>query len=108
MKDDDPERKAHAALQAALDRVDLLRRKLTCWEVDCLSKVLTAISQGKYRLAQNMVNCSLVPPLDDWQPPANATDPSLAKLRADLDGLGGNSGPIFLEAVADGPRRQRR
>ena len=72
--DGDTKRKVHAALEAALDRMGLLRRKPTYWEADCLSKALTAISLGKYGLAQSQINCSLLPPLDGWRPPANASD----------------------------------
>lgn len=108
MKDDDNSRqKAHAALEAALDRADLLRRKLTYWEADCLSKALTAILHRKFGLAQSMVNCSLLPPLADWQPPADATNSALATLRAGLAILGGNPGSILSQSVRDGSRRQR-
>jgi hypothetical protein len=73
----------------------LLRRKPTYWEADCLSKALTAISLGKYELAQSKINCSLLPPLDGWRPPANASDASLVELRASLAALGGRPGPTF-------------
>jgi len=93
--DADTKRKVHAALEAALDRMRLLRRKPSYWEADCLSKAVTAISQGKYGLAQSKINCSLLPPLDGWRPPANASDASLVELRASLAALGGSSGPTF-------------
>jgi hypothetical protein len=83
--------KVHAALELALDRLRLLRRKPTYWEVDCLSKALMAISRGNYGLAQSMINCSLSPPLDGWQAPAAATDVSLAELRARSSSWNGQS-----------------
>jgi len=92
--DADTKRKVHAALEAALDRMGLLRRKPSYWEADCLSKAVTAISQGKYGLAQSKINCSLLPPLDGWRPPANASAASLVELRASLVALG-SSGPTF-------------
>ncbi|HTG25088.1 MAG TPA: hypothetical protein VK681_34030 [Reyranella sp.] len=90
--DANTKRKVHAALEAALDRMRLLRRKPSYWEADCLSKAVTAISQGKYGLAQSKIDCSLLPPLDGWRPPANASDASLVELRASLAVLG-SSGP---------------
>ncbi len=92
--DANTKRKVHAALEAALDRMHLLRRKPTYWEADCLSKAVTAISRGKYGLAQSKINRSLLPPLDGWRPPANASDASLVELHASLAALG-RSGPTF-------------
>jgi len=72
----------------------LLRRKPSYWEADCLSKAVTAISRGEYELAQSKIDCNLLPPLDGWRPPANASGASLPELRASLAALG-SSGPTF-------------
>ena len=96
--DDNRKAKVHAALELALDRLGLLRRKPTYWEAECLSKALMAIRSRNYGLAQSMINCSLSPPVG-WQAPAPATDLSLGELRTQLAGTVSRADKIAVQAA---------